>query len=477
MSSQVSATKALPFVAGIVLMAVIAIGVKSCSKETQVTSLGALPVPGTPDADSVNNTVKTLVATVEDLKSHNIKISTQNKELINQRQAIESSVKAQLSEEMKRENANNSASLTDSLSKRFNFLTARIDEMTVTQNKASEAGGDDIPIGFGVNNQDLIAAEKQPEYIWVEPLGTGENVVSQAGGSLSDESGFGQSLLHDNSKANGTDNRGIDEDDSLQKKIASMKDKPVYTVPRNSTLLGSKGMTALIGRVPIAGSVEDAFPFKVIVGKDNLAANNITMPGLDGMIFSGKATGDWTLSCVRGKVHSVTYVFDDGTVRTLSSDDTGGESKLAQGGSSQGQDSALGWISDRRGVPCVTGVRITNTGSYLAGRVLASAAEAAAEAFSQGEVTNSVSALGGVATSVITGDAMRFAGGKALSGSASEVSDYLRERQARSFDVVYVDTGADISVHIDIELPIDYEYNGRKTSYEITENSEYNNLD
>ena len=80
--------------------------------------------------------------------------------------------------------------------------------MTVTQNKASEVGGDDIPIGFGVNNQELIAAEKQPEYIWVEPLGTGENVVSQAGGSLSDESGFGQSLLHDNSKANGTDNKG-----------------------------------------------------------------------------------------------------------------------------------------------------------------------------------------------------------------------------------------------------------------------------
>ena len=60
MSSQVSATKALPFVAGIVLMAVIAIGVKSCSKETQVTSLGALPVPGTPDADSVNHTVKNI---------------------------------------------------------------------------------------------------------------------------------------------------------------------------------------------------------------------------------------------------------------------------------------------------------------------------------------------------------------------------------------------------------------------------------
>ena len=65
---------------------------------------------------------------MEDLKSHNIKISTQNKELINQRHAIETSLKAQLSEEMKRENANNSASLTDSLSKKLNFLTARIDE-------------------------------------------------------------------------------------------------------------------------------------------------------------------------------------------------------------------------------------------------------------------------------------------------------------------------------------------------------------
>ena len=28
---------------------------------------------------------------------------------------------------------------------------------------------------------------------------------------------------------------------------------PVYTVPRNATLIGSTGMTALVGRVPIQG--------------------------------------------------------------------------------------------------------------------------------------------------------------------------------------------------------------------------------
>jgi len=254
--------------------------------------------------------------------------------------------------------------------------------------------------------------------------------------------------------------------------VVAKKDTPAYTVPRNSTLLGSTGMTAMIGRIPREGTVEDPFPFKVIVGKENLATNGLQIPGLDGMIFSGTATGDWTLSCVRGQLHSVTYVFADGTIRTLSSDDQ-------QQASLQGQNDErpLGWISDRRGIPCVTGVRISNSATYLSGRILAAAAEAAAGAFSQGEVTNSTSALGGVTTSVLTGDAVKYAGGQALSGGASEVSAYLRERAAQSFDVIYVDTGVELAIHIDMELPIDYEHNGRKTSYVYSENTEYSDLD
>src|SRR3546814_20862391 len=38
--------------------------------------------------------------------------------------------------------------------------------------------------------------------------------------------------------------------------------KAVYTVPTNSTLMGSVAMTALIGRVPIDGTVNDPYPFK-----------------------------------------------------------------------------------------------------------------------------------------------------------------------------------------------------------------------
>lgn len=298
------------------------------------------------------------------------------------------------------------------------------------------------------------------DVVWVEPLGT-----------RTDETGNPVYLQDTPAGDTGLLNKGRKAADVTEQYLHSEledlteKNTPAYTVPRNATLIGSTGMTALIGRIPRNGTVEDPFPFKVIVGKDNLATNGIEIPGLDGMIFSGKATGDWTLSCVRGSVYSVTYVFSDGTIRTLSADiqNTNQPLKFPQN-TANGQRS-LGWISDRRGIPCVTGTRITNAVSYLAGRILASGAEAAAGAFAQSQTTNTVSAAQGVTTSVITGDSGKYAMSKALSGSAGEISEYLRERAAQSFDAIYVDTGSELAIHVDVELPIDYEPNGRKTTY------------
>ena len=61
--------------------------------------------------------------------------------------------------------------------------------------------------------------------------------------------------------------------------------RPVYTVPRNATLIGATAMTGLIGRIPREGEVVDPFPFKLLVGSSNLAANGLTVPGLSGMVF------------------------------------------------------------------------------------------------------------------------------------------------------------------------------------------------
>ena len=63
-----------------------------------------------------------------------------------------------------------------------------------------------------------------------------------------------------------------------------------------------------------------------------LAANGYAVPGVAGMVWTGTAIGDWTLSCFSGELHSVTFVFADGSIKTISSD----ESNVQDGGSRQG---------------------------------------------------------------------------------------------------------------------------------------------
>ena len=135
--------------------------------------------------------------------------------------------------------------------------------------------------------------------------------------------------------------------------------------------MGSVAMTALIGRVPIDGTVNDPFPFKVLIGADNLTANGIELPEVAGAIVSGTASGDWTLSCVRGAIRSMTFVFHDGTIRTVSSASSGSPNG---GSTSQG----LGWISDPHGIPCVSGARRSNARQYLTSQTLITAAGAGA---------------------------------------------------------------------------------------------------
>src|SRR3546814_1863556 len=97
----------------------------------------------------------------------------------------------------------------------------------------------------------------------------------------------------------------------------------VQTCALPIALMVAIAMTALIGRVPVDGTVNDPYPFKVLIGLDNLTANGIDIPDVAGAVVSGTASGDWTLSCVRGQIRSVTFVFQDGTIRTVPEDKIG----------------------------------------------------------------------------------------------------------------------------------------------------------
>jgi integrating conjugative element protein (TIGR03752 family) len=239
-----------------------------------------------------------------------------------------------------------------------------------------------------------------------------------------------------------------------------LPDLPVYTINRDATLIGSVSMTALIGRIPIGGQVTDPYPFKILIGANNLAANGIEIPGLETMIMSGTATGDWALACVRGEISSATFVFRDGTIRSFPKPE-----RNDKGSVSGTRRKSFGYLSDKFGIPCISGERKTNAVEYLTTRVGLAAAQAAAEAAAAAQTSTVMSSQTGAVASAVTGSPSLYAKNKAIASGIQESSTWVRERQAQSFDAIFVRGGAEVAVHIDEEIPIDYEFSGRRVNH------------
>jgi integrating conjugative element protein (TIGR03752 family) len=226
---------------------------------------------------------------------------------------------------------------------------------------------------------------------------------------------------------------------------------PAYTIPINATLLGSISMTAMLGRIPVDGQVTDPYPFKLLVGEENLSSNGVRIPGVTGIKMSGVARGDWTLSCVSGSVMSMTFTFADGAIVTIPEPGTKANEPLA-------------WFSDMNGIPCVTGKRITNAASYLGSRIGLTAASSYANAEAAAQFTTQTNDAGGL-TSGLTGDPTVVAQNAAISKSLNEVTDWLDARQQNSFDAIYIPPGTPLAIHVTEELKIDYDPSGRKVNH------------
>jgi integrating conjugative element protein (TIGR03752 family) len=331
----------------------------------------------------------------------------------------------------------------------------------------------DLPVGFGLKEgEGANFANAGDSMVWIDPSDErqvdpkGSRSTSSKSDGYSFPTSFGDAVDSTQAKLN----TGVAKTPGGSKK---KEVKPVYTVPQNSTLMGSTAMTALIGRVPIDGTVNDPYPFKVIVGADNLTANGIDLPEIAGAVVSGTATGDWTLSCVRGQVRSITFVFNDGTVRTLPTPE---DAAQAKNGSSQNNNQqldqiqgGLGWISDPYGIPCIAGERKSNAKQYIGTQSLVTAAGAGvATLLGNQDESNSGTAVfgstgsGQFGSATVTGNqAMQ----QILSSGVSDISDWVNKLYGEAFAAIYVQPNAKVAIHIDQELQIDYEIKGRKVRY------------
>ncbi|ENA2701149.1 TIGR03752 family integrating conjugative element protein [Salmonella enterica] len=401
------------------------------------------------DGDTPRDTVATLVGQMKQYRTEMEELRTSSAALVKENQRLrerDSSVESRINSAINKERDNFSDELQKQQTSMLDNFQQKLNQLS---QKSSPTGGD-IPTGLGLDSQDVPAGAVR----WVEPADAVpvDKRGQSAKSGVQFPSAFGSAGDNPISQQKKTFLEAAKGERAIEEAI------PVYTLPENSTLTGSVAMTALLGRVPVNGTVSDPYPFKVLIGRDNLIANGIELPDVEGAIISGTASGDWTLSCVRGTVHSMTFVFRDGTIRTVP-----GATSKANSDSNKGQGSEIGWLSDPHGLPCIPGERKSNAAEYIGSQFLLAGSSAAADAFANGQTTTTVE--GGSVTSAVTGSSGQYVLGQALGGGLKESADWFKQRYGQMFDAVYVPPGQPVAIHITRQIPVDYETQGRKVKY------------
>lgn len=415
------------------------------------------------DGDTPRDTIATLVGEVKDLRSELKEVIDESKEQkasterMRQRESsIEQRIQTALNSERERsskdrEQTESELQQTQSL---LQDLRRRLDGI------GSKAAHTDLPVGLGLEEGDTDHSDSDGVR-WIEPQDArrknSKSQVSKAESEFQFPTSFESAPDRAQKTLDTAAERITDLTDSA---ISTKTSKPIYTIPSNATLMGSIAMTALIGRVPIDGTVNDPFPFKIIVGPDNLTANGIDLPDVAGAVVSGTASGDRTLSCVRGEVRSITFVFDDGTIRTVP------EKSFANRDRANDSREGLGWISDPYGIPCVSGELRSNAQEYLASQMLITAAGAGAASLIDSKNGSAAYISGSNGTTIGTvGITESEAMERVLAGGVQEMSQWVNKLYGQAFAAVYVQPNAKVAVHIEQPIEIDYEAQGRKVDY------------
>ena len=432
----------------------------------------AVPAGARPsDADGTDATLKTMAANMEDNAKLKAQVEAQETTMRELRASIAennpSDALSKVTESLTQLQQQNTA-----LTERLMAMESRAATPTDLQQQADfgipvgAVPGNITPAGTAIAETAVVAqaASVQPSYVWVTPLDRENPVGSAAIQPVSfDETGVNGDIAIAAPPISGTD-PGLPTAGTAQISGAKPAPRitPRYTLPANSTLLDATALTAFIGRVPVDGALTDGYRFKVLASADGLASNGFRLPpGIKNMVFSGSASGDWNLSCVRGAIDSVTFTYEDGSVQSYGAGiAVEGE---GQGTSQNGNRRTLGYISDPQGVPCIKGEKVTNAPKALTARFITAALEATSRGYAEAQTSNTLTAAGGVVRTI--DDAAKFGAFTGLAGGASETKDWLESRLGQIFDAVYAPPGQKVAIHLETQINLDQDAQGRRIDY------------
>jgi len=398
---------------------------------TEIRSLPAIQATDKPsDGDTQADTIRALQAYAKEAVEKSKRL---NEHTLNQSQQVEenkNTVSAltrkdqQQNEELKKTKAE-----TKILEDKLQSLSQKIDTI-IDKNKQTV---DEIPVGFGFDNES--EQHKNTKGQWYNPIDVieekqGANVPATFNGLLNHPSQRKEKISIKTTKI----------------PPETEKVEPYLTLHKDAILFDSLAFTALIGRIPVEGVTPDPYPVKIFIGKENLLANGFNIPDVDGMVFSGLGIGDWNLSCVSARLYSATFIFNDGRIVN------------------QTEDEPLAYISDRTGVPCVSGRFVSNAKQFITQQVGLSGLGAAGSAYANAQLETTTNNDGDRTTSLI-GDISKVVAGNVVKSSTEEVSSWLLARQKNSFEAIVVDPGKRVSIHLQKAIIIDHKEFARKVRY------------
>ncbi len=209
---------------------------------------------------------------------------------------------------------------------------------------------------------------------------------------------------------------------------------PRFVIP--PSVLSARSLTALVGRVPRGGAVQDPWPFLAVSGRDNLTANNVRLPELQGVLWRGVARGDATLECVSASVRSLVYVFPDGVFHAASAPDGEG----------------FGYLADRAGNPCLAGALHSTAAEDLHRGLLAGMVAGAGGAFAQEQLATRATAAGDATR--VEGDAFKFLLGQTVQGAAGSYAELLAQASSDHWEAVVAPAGLEVDLHVTAAIPV-----------------------